>query len=1021
MRLFRSFRLDSANQCLWRGEHRVPLTPKAFDVLRYLVEHSGRLVTQDELLEALWPETYVNPELIKKYILGIRKVLGDQHDKPVYIETLPKRGYQFIAPVTDHVTEDPQDPSYDVISNMVGRSGPVSELQAAFKKALRGQRQIIFVAGEPGIGKTTLVDSFHQRASHEAKVRTARGQCVEGFGGKEPYYPMLDALGQLTRNPDSGAVVQTLARRAPTWLIQFPSLVKPEQREALHREILGATRERMVREICEALESLSSEAPILLVFEDLHWVDPSTLDLISALARRREEAKLMLVCTYRPVDMILSNSPLKGLKQDLQLHNLCVEIALERLPEPAIAEYLATEFPKASLPPGLANLIYRHSEGNPLFMAAIVQDMMKNGSIVHDDEEWRLTRPLETIDPGVPQSLQQMLEVQFERLDAPEQRVLEAGSVEGEHFSAWAIANALAEKIDHIEDLCDELAARQQVIKAIGIQELPNGLVAAHYEFRHSLYRQAIYRRLSSGRRARLHRAIAERLKTLSGPGRRDVASKIAFHFESGHEYEQAARYLLLAAENAAGRLAYRDCIQVLQHALKLTSKIEAYLGAELETQVLEFIGDAHYALGAMAESAAAYEAAASRAGQAGLKGAQVSALSSMVRPFGLIDPDRGIAAIGRAVEVTRSMQDPLLLARMEMLAAGCRLLYDSWREQDAVVCQSAHNQLKELGDKGTPPFHKMIYAHVQALQGNYIEALELFERGIPTLNQATSLMEHFFALSGKTIALLRMGRLGYVLQIVRDGREMAEKNGNDPWLFNFREAWLRMLTLDFEGSARVCEAILQTETAYPVSQPQTIARIARGYTAIAKGFTELDKGQNDRAIELFNQVRDPQTTPKFFLHWNWRMTAQLGVSEAWLQSGNLEKASFEADGFLHAALETADPHLQALAWDMQTRVAIANEDWGRAEDCVHKGLEIVDRFEVPVAGWQVHATAWRLYQSRQQYAEAESHRERAQADIFKIADSFPKGEPLRESFLSAAPIARIFSPSAERRRAADG
>src|SRR5258708_5099792 len=969
MKLFRPFRLDPGNQCLWRGEHRVPLTPKAFDVLRYLVEHPGRLVTQDELLEALWPETYVNPELIKKYILGIRKVLGDQHDNPVYIETLPKRGYQFIAPVTDHVAEEPHELSSEAVSKMVGRAGPLGELQAAFKKALRGQRQIVFVAGEPGIGKTTLVDSFHRLASHQGNARTARGQCVEGFGGKEPYYPMLDALGQLTRAAKTEAMVQTLAKRAPTWLIQFPSLVKPEQREALQREILGATRERMVREICEALESLSSEAPILLAFEDLHWVNQSTLDLISALPRRREQAKLMLVCTYRPVDVILSNSGLKGLKQDLQVHNLCTEIALERLPEPAIAEYLATEFPNASLPPGMADLIYRHSEGNPLFMVAFVQDMMKNGSIVHDREEWRLTRRLETIDPGVPQSLQQMLEVQFERLNPPEQSVLEAGSVEGEHFSAWAIANALAEKIDHIEDLFDELAPRQQLIKAIGIQELPNGLVAAHYEFRHSLYRQAIYKRLSSGRLARLHRALAERLKTLSGPGRRDVASKIAFHFESGHEYEQAARYLLFAAENAAGRLAYRDCIQVLQHALKLTSKIEAYLGAELETQVLEFIGDAYYALGALAESAAAYEAAAARASQAGLKGAQVSALSSMVRPFGLIDPDRGIAAIGRPVEVARSMQDPLLLARMEMLAAGCRLLYDSWREQDAVVCQSAHNQLKELGDKGTPPFHKMIYAHVQALQGNYIEALELFERGIPTLNQATSLMEHFFALSGKTIALLRMGRLGYVLQIVRDGREMAEKNGNDPWLFNFREAWLRMLTLDFEGSAQVCEAILQTKTAYPVSQPQTIARIARGSTAIAKGFTELDKGQNDRAIELFNQVRDPQTTPKFFLHWNWRMTAQLGVSEAWLQSGNLEKASFEAAGFLHAAIETADPHLQALAWDMRTRIAIANEDWGRAEDCVHKGLEIVDRFEVPVAGWQVHATAWRLDSCSKHYA----------------------------------------------------
>src|SRR5215510_42575 len=311
MKIFRSFRLDLVNQCLWQGEQRVALPPKAFDVLRYLVEHPGRLVTQDELLEALWPETYVNPELIKKYILGIRKVLGDQHAKPEFIETIPKRGYQFIAPVTDHVTEDHGQLS-DHGSKMVGRAGSLGELQAAFKKALRGQRQIIFVGGESGIGKTTLVDSFHRHASRQGNVRTARGQCVEGFGGKEPYYPMLDALGHLTRTPNSDTIVQTLAKRAPTWLIQFPSLVRPEQRNALQREILGATRERMVREICEALESLSSETPILLVFEDLHWVDPSTLDFISALARRREEAKLMLVCTYRPVDMILSNSSLKA-------------------------------------------------------------------------------------------------------------------------------------------------------------------------------------------------------------------------------------------------------------------------------------------------------------------------------------------------------------------------------------------------------------------------------------------------------------------------------------------------------------------------------------------------------------------------------------------------------------------------------------------------------------------------------------------------------------------------------------
>src|SRR6266478_4425069 len=109
MKSFHSFRLDTANHCLWRGQERVQIPPKAFDVLRYLVENPGRVVTQNELLEALWPETYVNPEILRKYILDIRKTLGDRPDKPMFIETVTKRGYRFIAPVVEEsVTEEPK-------------------------------------------------------------------------------------------------------------------------------------------------------------------------------------------------------------------------------------------------------------------------------------------------------------------------------------------------------------------------------------------------------------------------------------------------------------------------------------------------------------------------------------------------------------------------------------------------------------------------------------------------------------------------------------------------------------------------------------------------------------------------------------------------------------------------------------------------------------------------------------------------------------------------------------------------
>jgi DNA-binding winged helix-turn-helix (wHTH) protein len=311
MKEFHPFRLDTANQCLWRAGERVPLTPKAFDLLRYLVEHAHRLVTQDEILDTLWTGTYVNAEVIKKYILEIRKALGDRAAQPAFIGTVPRRGYRFVASIRETGAPVTTSAGPGNARVMVGRGAALAGLERCLDLALRGNRQLMFVTGEAGVGKTTLLDVFHEEVAGRPKVRIARGQCAEGFGGKEAYYPVLDALGQLIRGRGGAAIVQILAERAPTWLAQFPSLVKSEQREALQREILGTTRERMVREICEATEALAAEGPLVLLFEDLHWVDLATLDVVSALARRRVSAKLLLVVTYRPTD-VGAGSPLRA-------------------------------------------------------------------------------------------------------------------------------------------------------------------------------------------------------------------------------------------------------------------------------------------------------------------------------------------------------------------------------------------------------------------------------------------------------------------------------------------------------------------------------------------------------------------------------------------------------------------------------------------------------------------------------------------------------------------------------------
>jgi DNA-binding winged helix-turn-helix (wHTH) protein len=203
---FPPFRMDVANECLWhRGdgpdERRILLTPKAFAMLRYLVEHAGRLVTQEEMLEALWPETYVQPEVLKSHIRDIRGALGDDAKSPRFIETLPRRGYRFIAPVNDPI------PAKAQIANasngkLVGRDRELRNLTESLRRTLRDQQQIVFVTGEAGIGKTALVEHFQRQAlAGIPGIRIACGQCIEGYGGKEAYYPIAGSVGSVVPYP----------------------------------------------------------------------------------------------------------------------------------------------------------------------------------------------------------------------------------------------------------------------------------------------------------------------------------------------------------------------------------------------------------------------------------------------------------------------------------------------------------------------------------------------------------------------------------------------------------------------------------------------------------------------------------------------------------------------------------------------------------------------------------------------------------------------------------------------------
>ena len=556
------FCLDLANQCLWRNQHAIALTPKAFTVLHHLVEHPGQLVTKEELLDAAWPGVYVSDAALKVCIRRLRQALGDLSRPPQYIETVHWRGYRLLAPIPilPVVTGQHSETNGAALSTqssvltpqhflLVGREAESAQLEHCLTKVSQGYRQTVFLTGAAGLGKTALIDAFLAKAGQSQALHIARSQCVEHSGAGEAYLPILEALTRLCRATGEQAI-SALQQHAPVWLAQLPALLGTAERKRLRREVQGLSREHMLRELAEALESLAADIPLLLVVEDLHWSDYATLDLLALLARRREPARLLIIGEYRPEELPRQEHPLKNLKHDVHAHRQGEELALTPLSVAAISSYLAVRFPEHLLPELLAPLLHRQTGGHPLFLTNLVDHLVERGWIAKHGA-WKLDGTLDDVQTEVPPNLQHIIAAQIDRLTPEQQRILEVASVAGVEFSAAAVAAATEEDIIAVETCCEDLARRGQFLRPQGVSEWPDGTVAARYQFLHALYQQAWYERVTAGRRVQLHRRLGERGELAYGARSMEIAAELALHFEQGRDQQRARQYREAAIEHA--------------------------------------------------------------------------------------------------------------------------------------------------------------------------------------------------------------------------------------------------------------------------------------------------------------------------------------------------------------------------------------------------------------------------------------------------------------------------------------
>jgi DNA-binding winged helix-turn-helix (wHTH) protein len=580
--------LNPASGEVTNGSSTRQLTPKSTALLCALAARPGELISKEELFRVVWAGTVVSDSALTSCIRELRDVLGDDAKQPSYIETHYRRGYRCVAPVARALAGAQMSGEAPAL---FGREPELAVLQSAMARVRGGERQVVFISGDPGIGKSTLAEAFIESLP-APEVAVSRGQCIEHHGPAEAYLPVLEALDRLCRSVAGGLVKQALGQHAPGWLVQMPGVLSTTEMRGVAQRAGAATPQRLLRELTDAIEQLAARGPLVLLFEDLHWSDNATLNWLTHVARRRESAQLLILATYRRVEALMRGHPLVSVHAELSSQGRAQELSVGPLDSGAMTKLMAGKFGDSEAMRAVAHRVHARTEGHPLFALNLIGELVSRGMLQPADAGgWQFTAGIEAVDSLLPRDVRHVIEHRVRRLSQDEQRLLQFASVVGEQFSAASVAAGADSPVREIEHSLQVLASSDAFIRAMASADEADRRRSARFMFHHALYREVLYEQMPVANRSEAHRRIGEHLEQLFGARADDIATELAVHFEQGWSSERAIHWRRRAARNAVRRGAPREAIAHLNQARKLLPGLPPGERAAKEVEVCIALG----------------------------------------------------------------------------------------------------------------------------------------------------------------------------------------------------------------------------------------------------------------------------------------------------------------------------------------------------------------------------------------------------------------------------------------------
>jgi predicted ATPase/MoxR-like ATPase len=457
-------------------------------------------------------------------------------------------------------------------TSVVGREAELDALFHEFARAKRGKARLVVVSGEAGMGKTTLVEAFVRQLEEGGEsVRVGRGRCSERLAGTEAYLPVLEVLDSLQRSENGGSLSRLIRAVAPSWYVQLmPPSDNDSSAARLASETAGGSQERLKREIAALLEEVTRLQPVVLWFDDAHWADPSSTDLLGYLARRLDSTRVLIVATCRPSALAQVKHPFLALKLDLMTQGLCRDIKPAFLDEAAVERYITLQFPEHAFAPEFARVIHSRTEGNPLFMTDALRDLRRRQVVRQVDGHWVVTEDLSALRKELPQSVLSLIQRKLDALDDADRRMLSAASVQGFDFDSAILARVLQLPEEDVEDRLDRLEREHALVRFVDEHECEDRSLTLRYRFAHHVYHNAIYDSLRATRRVTLSRSISDGLIARLGRDPCECAVDIALLLETARDNVRAAEYWNRAAQASARLYAHDETLRLARRGLAL-------------------------------------------------------------------------------------------------------------------------------------------------------------------------------------------------------------------------------------------------------------------------------------------------------------------------------------------------------------------------------------------------------------------------------------------------------------------